>query len=83
MADRRLPSRPIRFLLGIGLDSDGHVRATRGDDFVLVGGTERTHGRMQEHVERFRETLGRMGTDLQRASKDQVREAAHESGLLE
>jgi len=83
MADRRLPSRPTRLLLGIGLDSDGHVRATRGDDFVLVGGTEETHGRMQEGVERFREKLGRMGTDLQRASREQVREAAHESGLLE
>ena len=83
MADRRLPSRPIRFLLGIGLDSDGHVRATRGDDFFLVGGTEGTHEEMQEKVERFRETLGKMGTDLQRASKEQVREAADESGLVE
>ena len=83
MADRRLPSRPIRFLLGVGLDSDGHVRATRGEDFVLFGGTEKTHGRMQEHVERFQNTLGKMGTDLQRATKEQVREAAEESGLLE
>jgi len=82
MADRRLPSRPIRFLLGIGLDSDGHVRATRGEDFVLVGGSEETHERMQENVQKFRSTLGRMGTDLQRASKEQMREAAHESGLL-
>lgn len=83
MADRRLPSRPIRFLLGVGLDSDGHVRATRGEDFVLVGGSEETHGKMQERVERFRETLGKMGTDLQQASKEQMREAAEESGLTE
>jgi len=83
MADRRLPSRPIRFLLGVGLDSDGHARATRGEDFVLVGGSEKTHETMQERVERFRETLGKMGTDLQRASKEQVSEAAHESGLVE
>jgi hypothetical protein len=81
MADRRLPSRPIRFLLGVGLDSDGHVRATRGDDFLLVGGSEETHERMQERVEKFKGTLDRMGTDLQRASKEQVREAAEESGL--
>ncbi len=83
MADRRLPSRSIRFLLGVGLDSDGHVRATRGEDFVLLGGSERTHDAMQERVQRFRETLGRMGTDLQRASKEEMREAAHESGLSE
>jgi hypothetical protein len=78
MADRRT-TRGLRFLLGVGLDSDGHVRATRGEDFLLVGGSERTHERMQEHVERFREALGRMGTDLQRASPKQVAEAAHES----
>jgi hypothetical protein len=83
MADRRLPSRPIRFLLGVGLDSDGHVRATSGEDFVLLGGSEKTHETMQEQVERFRETLGKMGTDLQRASKEQMREAANESGLVE
>jgi hypothetical protein len=81
MADRCPPSRPFRFLLGVGLDSDGHARATRGDDYVLVGGSEETHEQMQERVERFRETLGKMGTDLQRASKEQVREAAEESGL--
>jgi heptaprenylglyceryl phosphate synthase len=83
MADRRLPSRPSRLLVGIGLDSDGHVRATRGDDFFLVGGTEETHGEMQERVERFRETLVKMGTDLEHASREQVLEAADESGLAE
>jgi hypothetical protein len=83
MADRRLPSRPIRILLGVGLDSDDHLRATTGDDFFLLGGSERTHGRMQEQVERFQRTLGKMGTDLQRASREQVREAAYESGLGE
>lgn len=83
MADRRPPRETLRFLLGVGFDSDGHVRATRGDDFVLVGGSEETHGRMQDHVERFRATLEKMGTDLQSASSDEMREAAHESGLMD
>jgi len=83
MADRRPPRDSFRLLLGVGLDSDGHVRATRGEDFVLVGGSEQTHGRMQEHVERFQATLRKMGTDLQRASKEEMREAAHESGLAD
>lgn len=69
--------------MGVGLDSDGHARVTRGDDFVLVGGTEETHGRMRDHVIRFGEVLEDMGTDLQRASREEVREAARESGLLE
>ena len=38
-------------LLGVGLDAtDGHKRITRGEKFVLVGGSEETHGRMTETV---------------------------------
>jgi len=81
MADRRNPPS-WKLLMGFGLDSDGHARVTRGEDYVLLGGSETTHGRMQDEVERFRDVLQRMGTDLQRASTDEVVEAAHESGLI-
>ena len=81
MADRRNPPS-WKLLMGFGLDSDGHARVTRGEDYVLLGGSENTHGRMQDEVERFRDVLQRMGTDLQRASTDEVVEAAHESGLI-
>jgi len=80
MADRRERSS-LRVLMGLGLDSDGHARVTEGEDYVLFGGSENTHGRMQDEVERFRDVLHRMGTDLQRASPDEVMEAAEESGL--
>jgi len=78
MADRRISRR---ILMGIGLDQDGHARVTKGEEYVLVGGSEDTHGKMQDGVERFRDTLERMGTNLQRATRDQMQEAAHESGL--
>ena len=81
MADRRQPAS-FRLLMGFGLDSDGHARVTRGEDYVLLGGSENTHGRMQDGVERFREVLHEMGTNLQHASTDEVAEAAHESGLI-
>ncbi len=81
MSNRFTPRR-IRFLMGLGLDSDGHARVTRGDDFLLLGGSEATHETMQEHVERFHDTLEKMGTDLQNASEDQMLDAAGESGLL-
>ena len=36
-------------LLGMGLDNkDGHVRATKGENFRLYGGSKETHERMQE-----------------------------------
>ena len=81
MADRRT-NETVRFLMGVGLDSDGHARITKGEEFLLLGGTEDTHGEMREHVERFEHALKKMGTDLQRASNDEMIEAAEKSGLL-
>ncbi|MHC4550644.1 MAG: hypothetical protein ACYTEZ_17930 [Planctomycetota bacterium] len=81
MADRR-NRVSLRILLGLGFDSDGHARVTAGEDYVLLGGSEQTHERMQDDIERFRDTLQQMGTDLQRASRDEVLEAAHECGLI-
>jgi hypothetical protein len=80
MADRRTRAS-FRFLMGVGLDSDGHARVTRGEDYVLVGGSEGTHGRMQEDVERFRENLRSMGTDLQSATGEEMLEAAERARL--
>jgi hypothetical protein len=80
MADRRISQR---ILMGIGLDEDGHARVTKGEEYVLVGGSEDTHGKMQDGVERFRDTLKKMGTSLQRATRDQMQEAAQESGLAD
>ena len=82
MADRRNPASQ-RFLMGIGLDNDGHARVTRGEEFLILGGSEGTHEAMQDGVERFQETLEKMGTDLQRASNDEMIEAAFEAGLLD
>lgn len=52
-------------LLGLGLDAaDGHTRLTRGDDFVLYGGSEETHGRMQETTIKLNEKLRKSGRRL-------------------
>lgn len=84
MADRRrIPTERRRFLMGVGLDSDGHARITRSEEYLLMGGSESTHDRMRETVERFTDTLRRMGTDLQHASGDEMLEAAGEAGLLD
>ena len=47
-------------LLGLGLDGeDGHTRVTTGENFALIGGSEDTHGQMQEKTIRFNEELAR------------------------
>jgi len=84
MADRRHDDQiRFRLLMGLGFDSDGHHRVTKGEDFLLLGGSEKTHERMQEEVDRFRRILEKMGTDLQDASPEEVLEAAHECGLVD
>jgi hypothetical protein len=53
-------------LLGLGLDNtDGHTRLTRGKNFVLYGGSEETHGKMQETAIKLNEHLDRRGKRLE------------------
>ena len=53
-------------LLGLGLDNeDGHLRATRGENFALLGGSKDTHEQMQEKCIRFNEKLKARGKRLE------------------
>jgi len=70
----------ISGLLGVGLDGDdGHRRITKGDDFVLVGGSSETHERMQDTMIRFGEALERRGKTLQEAEPAEVVDLLRES----
>jgi hypothetical protein len=76
--------RRVLGLLGVALDAtDGHQRITRTEAFVLVGGSEETHERMQETAIKFEEALERRGKTLAETDIgeviDLVREA-NESG---
>ena len=60
-------------LLGVGFDNkDGHKRITKGDEFVVIGGSEETHEQMQDVVIRFEESLQDRGKRLQDASEKEV-----------
>jgi hypothetical protein len=62
----RKPKNKDAALLGLGLDGDdGHTRLTRGKNFVLYGGSEETHGRMQETAVKLNEHLDRKGKRLE------------------
>ena len=70
------------WLLGLGFDAhDGHVRITRGENFRLFGGSEETHGTMQEKAVKFNEKLADRGKRLEDISKAEFRDIAHEIGL--
>jgi len=68
-------------MLGVGLDSDGHKRVTKGPNFALVGGTEETHDRMTETAIKVNEKLKARGKHLDNVSHEEFDDIAHEVGL--
>ena len=79
---RRRRKKKKAWLLGLGFDNeDGHVRITRGENFRLFGGSEETHGVMQEKAIKFNEKLADRGKRLEDISKDEFRDIAHDIGL--
>ena len=70
-------------ILGIGLDSDGHKRITKGDNFTLVGGTEETHEAMTEKAIKINEKLKARGKQLENVSHQEFNDIAEEVGLTQ
>jgi len=68
-------------LLGVGLDSDGHKRVTKGPNFALVGGTKDTHEQMTEKAIKINEKLKARGKQLHEVSHQEFDDIAHEVGL--
>jgi hypothetical protein len=81
---RRRKKRGKRWLLGLGLDgADGHVRYTKGENFRLIGGSEDTHGEMQEKVIHFNEELTKRNKELDDLTRPEFEDLARETGLKE
>jgi hypothetical protein len=67
-------------LLGLALDNeDGHKRITQGEQFVLLGGSEETHGRMTETVVKTFEELKRRHKRLETVEPKELAEILHKS----
>ena len=72
--------RRVVGFLGVGLDNeDGHQRLTRSEHFVLVGGSEETHERMQDTAIRFAEALRSQGKKLEETPLQEVIALFHAS----
>lgn len=66
-------TKEIVGLLGVGLDiQDEHKRVTKGEEFLLVGGSEETHERMQDIAIHVTESLKNKGKRLQDACAEEV-----------
>jgi hypothetical protein len=81
------PVKPVKarkkaVLLGLGLDNkDGHTRITTGENFKLVGGSEETHGTMQEKAIKLNEHLKRHGKTLDTVTRDEFHDIADKLGM--
>ena len=65
-------------MLGLGLDSDGHKRITKGPNFALVGGSKDTHEQMTEKAIKINEKLKARGKELHEVSHEEFDDIAHE-----
>jgi hypothetical protein len=83
MSDDREKNQRFTFLLGLGLDGrDGHYRQTKGENFFLVGGSERTHSVLQDKAQSLIEELRRRGKRLEDVDDpEELRDIAHDAGL--
>ena len=79
-AKKKKPRRKA-WMLGLGLDSDGHKRLTAGPNFVLAGGSEETHEVMTEKAIKINEKLTAKGKQLEDVSHDEFDDIAHSVGL--
>jgi hypothetical protein len=62
-------------LLGVGLDdADGHFRATTGDGYRLLGGSEQAHAAMRRRVHWILAELERRGYRLDAMTRDEADE---------
>ena len=81
MAKQPRKTKAPGFLLGIGLDTDGHKRITKGPNFALVGGKAETHEEMTEKAIKITEKLSRKGKQLGDVSSEEFDEIARDVGL--
>jgi hypothetical protein len=66
-------------LVGLAFDADdGHKRITRGDNFLLCGGSEETHGVMRETAIKVNEELSNRGKRLEDVSHHELRDIFHD-----
>lgn len=73
VATKKKKSAEVVGIVGVGLDNqDGHQRLTRTDNFVLVGGSQETHERMQDVSIHFNEALDKRGKHLAEASVPEI-----------
>ena len=80
-ASKKKKVRKKALMVGLGLDSDGHKRVTKGPNFLLAGGSQETHELMTEKAIKINEKLAAKGKQLEEVSHEEFDDIAHSVGL--
>jgi hypothetical protein len=74
LSSKRKRHKPeVLGFVGLGFDNqDGHQRVTHGEHFLILGGSEETHERMQDTALKFDESLKRAGKPLEETSPEEA-----------
>lgn len=69
---RKAPAKKSsrHFVLGQDLQSDGHIRVTKGEDFLVHGGTAKSHQETVDIVQTFSDKLGKEGATDAKVARD-------------
>jgi hypothetical protein len=77
---RRFNDDRVAGILGLAFDAeDGHKRITRGKNFLLAGGSEKTHGVMRETLIKVNEQLDARGQRLADVTADELRDMINDA----
>ena len=77
-----MPTKRKKWILGVSFDdAKGHKRITKGENFLLMGGSRETHEDMREKVIKLNEQLKKKGKNLDEMNSKEFEATAHQVGL--
>lgn len=74
----RKKSRKRHIVIGKDFRSDGHSRVTRGDDWIVEGGTKITHEETSDIVNEFSKRLRKEGHPDAATASEILRDVLHD-----
>ena len=70
------------FVLGQDMRSDGETRITKGDNYVVAGGTEKSHDETVEIVATFAKKLGKEGDPRPEVAHEILKDIMQKKGYV-
>lgn len=80
---RKRAKRRRHFVLGVDSRGDGHTRVTKGEDYFVHGGTERSHAEVVDIVETFSKKLAKEGDPGPTATVEILNDVMKKKGYVQ